>query len=132
MKKQMLTYFSLLILIVVSTYGNGLAQSKQKHLEKLFAGKWVDKTTARCLEISFDDSYATISDWNSSFQKKESGDVYKALLKDGKLVIPEDTDHHAPYSEIVLKNNALIYLTKPIGISGSSSWSKQIFSKTKN
>jgi len=41
--------------------------------------------------------------------------------------MPEDTEFHAPYSEIMLRNNTLIYLTKPITTRKSAQWDKQVF-----
>ncbi|MEJ2901060.1 hypothetical protein [Pedobacter panaciterrae] len=67
-----------------------------------------------------------ITDWTDRIQKPESGDIYKAFLKNGKLIMPEETDHRAPYSEIIFKNNRLIYLTKSIL---PQTWNKEIFTR---
>ena len=129
----MMNYINSLILGMVLLFANGssYAQSKLKPVEKLFAGVWVDNKTSRHLEISFHKGYATIIDWTSNMQKRESGDIYKAFLKNGKLVMPEDTEHHAPYSEIRFKNNTLIYLTKDIGIGKKPLWDKEVFTRKK-
>ncbi len=102
-------------------------QSRQK---KIFGGVWTDKKTTRHLQISFEnDQYATITDWTSKYQKRESGDVYKAFVENGKLIMPEDTEHHASYSEITAENNILIYRTKVVGNGIASSWDKQVFTR---
>lgn len=109
---------------------NSPAQSsKQKQTEKHFEGLWVDKKTTRHLEISFEGGYATIIDWTSKFQKRESADNYKAFLKNGKLILPEDSEHHAAYSEITAKDQTLIYLTKSTEAGKTSIWDKQTFTK---
>ena len=110
--------------------GNSQAQSAPKQNdEKRFAGKWQNKKTSRCLEISFEYGYATILDWTPKLQKRESGDVYRAFLKNGKLIMPEETEHHAPYSEIRLENNKLIYLTKQIETGKTSTFDKIVFTR---
>lgn len=118
--------------ILMTANVNIRAQSKRKQTENRFAGTWLDKKTSRCLEISFQDGYATIIDWTSKVQKQESGDVYKAYLKNGKLIMPEDKEHHAPYSEIIANKNTLIYLTKPMTIAKNSRWDKQVFTRSPN
>jgi len=115
----------LIFLMLTGTSSHGQLPTKQSG--KPFNGIWVDKETTRHLEISFKDGYATIIDWTSKAQKRESGDIYKAFLRKGKLIMPEDTEFHAPYSEIRLKNNKLIYLTKPITNGKTSQWDKQVF-----
>ncbi|ETZ22166.1 hypothetical protein N824_24890 [Pedobacter sp. V48] len=113
--------------------GNNTAQSsKLKQTEKHYEGLWVDKKTTRYLEISFKDGYATIIDWTGKFQKRESGDSYKAFLKNGKLIMPEDTEHHATYSEIIAKDQTLICLTKSIGTGEiSTTWDRQTFTRVR-
>ncbi|EDM37836.1 hypothetical protein PBAL39_15464 [Pedobacter sp. BAL39] len=121
----------LFALLLANQYSRAQSAPAAEHVNKRFIGTWVDKKTTRHLEISFEDGYATIMDWTSKFQKKESGDVYKAFLKDGKLVMPEDTEHHAPYSEILSQDGKLIYLTKPVGIGVGSAWDKQTFVRSR-
>jgi len=127
----MINYIRFLTPLIVLLLANGYTQAQSspstEKNRQLFIGSWIDNKTTRHLEISFDDGYATIIDWTSKFQKKESGDIYKAFLKNGKLVMPEDTEHRAPYSEIISDKGKLIYLTKPIGIEMKSQWDKQIF-----
>lgn len=101
-----------------------------KQAEKIYGGVWTDKKTTRHLQISFgNDQFATITDWTSKYQKKESGDVYKALIKNGKLIMPEDTEHHVSYSEIIAENKILIYRTKVVGNGKALSWDKQVFTR---
>ena len=123
---------SIWLILILITIGNSQAQSNQQQrvkTEKLFTGLWINKQSTRHLEISFNDGYATIIDWTSKFQKRESGDIYKATLKNGKLIMPEDTQHRAPYSEILYKNNYLFYLIKPFGTATTSRWDKQVFAR---
>ena len=101
-----------------------------KQIEKIYGGVWTDKKTTRHLQISFEnDQFVTITDWTSKYQKKESGDVYKALIKNGKLIMPEDTEHHTAYSEITAENKILIYRTKVVGNDKKLSWDKQEFTR---
>jgi len=120
-------HIPLLIVLMLNGSSSHAQSSSKQQEEKLFKGIWVDKKTTRHLEISFENGYANIIDWTSNVQKRESGDIYKAFPKNGKLVMPEDTEFHAPYSEIILKNNRLIYLTKPISNGKTSLWDKQVF-----
>ncbi|TCD01398.1 hypothetical protein [Pedobacter psychroterrae] len=121
------------IIVVLTTTGTSQAQSNQKQtqkqVEKLYSGLWTDKQTTRQLEISFQYGYATITDWTSKFQKRESGDIYQGSIKNGKLIMPEDTQHRAPYSEILYKNNTLIYLTKSIDSGKTLEWDKRVFTR---
>jgi len=81
---------------------------------------WTDKKTIRHLHIYFENDYhATITDWTAKYQKRESG----------KLIMPEDTEHHASYSEITAENNILIYRTKVVGNGKTLSWDKQVFTR---
>lgn len=126
-------YCILFIALLSLMHSHAQSASEVKKAAKIFGGQWVDKKTSRHLHISFneEDEYATITDWTSKFQKQESGDVYKAFVENGKLVMPEDTEHHAPNSEMISKDNKLIYLTKNIGPGGAFTWEKQIFIKDK-
>jgi len=127
MIKYIRSLTTLLVLFLTIGYTQAQSPSAGEHAKRLFTGIWMDQKTTRYLEISFEGDHATIIDWTSKFQKKESGDIYKAFLKNGKLVMPEDTEHRAPYSEIVSDKGKLIYLTKPIGVEMKSKWDKQIF-----
>lgn len=130
----MATYINsfILFMLLLLANGNSPAQSsKPRQAEKHFAGLWVDKKTTRHLEISFKDGYATIIDWTDKFQKRESGDSYKAFLKNGKLIMPEDTEHHGAYSEIIAKDQTLVYLTKSTGAGKASTWDRQTFTRAR-
>lgn len=130
----MATYINsfILFMTLLLAGGNSPAQSsKPKQTEKYFEGLWVNKKTTRHLEISFSDGYATIIDWTSKFQKRECGDSYKAFLKNRKLIMPEDPEHHAAYSEILLKDQKLIYLTKPVGTGKTSTGDTQTFTRAR-
>lgn len=101
-----------------------------KQAEKIYEGVWIDKKTSRHLQISFEnDQFATITDWTSKYQNRENGDVYKAVIKNGKLIMPGDKNHHAPYSEITAENNNLIYRTKVVRNHKKLSWDKQVFTR---
>ncbi|RZJ82145.1 MAG: hypothetical protein EOO20_24665 [Chryseobacterium sp.] len=118
------------IAVLISNLNYAQLSAGTKMAEKLYGGIWTDKKTTRHLQIYFDDdSYATITDWTSRYQKKESGDVYKALIENGKLIMPEDIEHHAPYSEIKVENNMLIYRTKVVGSGKASTWDRQVFTR---
>ena len=128
-----MTYLkSFIVLMLVLLFsGNVDAQSSaNKLLEKRFAGAWVNKKSTRHLEIYFEDGYATIMDWTAKFQKRGSSDVYKAFPENGKLVMPEETEHHAPYSEIIFENNRLIYLTKVSQNGKTITWDRIVFTRS--
>lgn len=46
--------------------------------------------------------------------------------------MPEDKDHHAPYSEITVENNKLIYYTKLNGPGSTVAWDKQVLPMNNN
>lgn len=119
-----------LIAVLVSNLNYAQLSAETKQAEKLYGGIWTDKKTTRHLQIYFEnDRYATITDWTSKYQKRESGDVYKALIENGKLIMPEDTEHHAPYSEIKVENDKLIYRIKVVGSGKASTWERQVFTR---
>jgi len=122
-----------LFLIVLFLYKSSSCEQApltMMQIQKQYGGIWIDKKTSRCLQITFENvSYATITDWTRKYQSRESGDVYRAFVKNGRLVMPEDREHHAPHGEIEVKNNKLIYRTKPNGILKSSTWHKQIYTR---
>ncbi len=128
--KNYIRHIPILFVLMLTGASSQVQSSSKQQVEKLFKGIWVDKITTRHLEISFENGYATIIDWTSKVQKRESGDIYKAFLRNGKLVMPADTEFHAPYSEIILKNNRLIYQTKPMSNGKTSQWDKQVFIKS--
>lgn len=121
------TFFILTALLLADLNTRAQTSTVKKQTGKQFEGLWINKQTTRCLEISFRNGYATIVDWTARLQKRESGDIYKAFLKKGKLIMPEETGHRAPYSEIIIKNNTLIYLSKSMG--ATPIWNKEVFTK---
>ena len=128
-----MTYLkSFIVLILVLLFSGTVdAQSSADNLlKKHFAGAWVNKQSTRHLEIYFEDGYVTIMDWTAKFQKRESSDVYKAFPESGKLVMPEETEHHAPYSEIIFENNRLIYLTKVSQKGKTITWDRIVFTRS--
>jgi hypothetical protein len=122
-----------LFLIILFLYqSNGYSQESVtiRQLQKQYGGTWIDRKTTRCLQITFDNErFATIMDWTRKYQSRESGDVYKAYIKKDTLVMLEDKEHHAPYSEITIENNKLIYRTKSSGILKVSIWDTQVFTR---
>lgn len=96
-----------------------------------FQGAWVNKITDRHLTISIENTgYVTINDWTGKKQTA-SIDAYKAFIKNGKLVMPAETEHHAPYSEIQLRGKALIYITKSVGLNGEKLIERIYFIRSK-
>ena len=117
-----------IMLLPVNTHAQTLHYIRQA--KKAFEGAWVNKKEKRHLRIFIEkDGYVTINDWVSKYQKQENGDAYKAFIKNGKLVMPEDAQHHAPYSELIAKNRTLTYLTKYVDPKGKISLEKLIFVK---
>ncbi len=118
------------IAVLISNLNYAQLSAETKVAEKLYGGIWTDKKTTRHLQIYFEnDQYATITDWTAKYQKRESGDVYKAFIEKGKLIMPEDTEHHASSSEITVENKVLIYRTKVIGSGKASTWDRQVFTR---
>lgn len=89
----------------------------------------MNKETARHLQLSFQGAQVTVLDWNGRLQKSDSGDVYRAILTNGRLVLAEDRLHHAPYSEILLEKDVLVYLTRPISEGGGKVWEREVFTR---
>ncbi|UZJ64766.1 hypothetical protein OKW96_20940 [Sphingobacterium sp. KU25419] len=128
--KKVFLFLIVLFLYKSSSYGQ--APLTMLQIQKQYGGIWIDKKTSRCLQITFEnDSYAIITDWTAKYQSRASGDVYKAFIKNARLVMPEDKEHRAPYSEITVEKNKLVYRTKPNDILKSSTWDKQIFTRKK-
>ena len=117
-----------LMLLPVNTHAQTLHDIRQA--KKTFEGAWGNKKEKRHLRIFVEkDGYVTINDWVSKYQKQENGDAYKALIKKEKLVMPEDAQHHAPYSELTVKNSKLIYLTRYVDLKGKINLERLIFVK---
>lgn len=120
----------LLFFLLAGTDACAQSLSELEAAEKLFGGLWVNKETTRCLQISFGDApHATILDWTRKFQKRESGDVYKAAIRKDRLVMEEDKEYHVPYSEIRVKNDTLLYLTKSLGTGIKTEWDRDVFTR---
>jgi hypothetical protein len=119
---------SLIALFFWNAEGYAQTPAEIKWAKKIFGGPWVDKKTTRHLRIFIEkDEYATINDWTSKFQKQESGDAYKAIIRNGKLIMYEDHEFHAPYSEISIQNNRLVYMTRYKSYDGKTIIEKQFF-----
>jgi hypothetical protein len=119
--------FILLILACLVTF----AQTKTafKEAKKLYEGEWVEKKTKRHISITLQDTdYFLINDWSEAGDGS-SVDAYRAFLKKGKLIMPEDTEHHAPYAELFLKNKRLVYLSKYKDINGKFFYERVAFVK---
>jgi hypothetical protein len=104
--------FIILLLLFLSTNGKAQQALEIKKARALFEGAWVNKKANRHLTIFIEaDGYVTINDWVGS--KRTAGiDAYKAYIKKSKLIMPAEADHHAPYSEMYIKGNQLVYLTQ--------------------
>lgn len=103
----------ILFLFLFFSFTAGMAQSpgEIKRAKLLFEGAWINKKEARHLTIFIeDDGYVTINDWTGN-RKNASVDAYKAFIKNGKLIMHAETEHHAPYSEIRISGKMLIYQT---------------------
>jgi len=96
--------------------------------DKLFSGFWIDRKTSRQLLIGVEkDGYVIINDWTGKMQDRGSADAYTANIKGGKLIMPPDLEHHAPYAEILIQERKLIYLTKFKDITGKPVVTRQTF-----
>jgi len=123
----------LLISVIVSGFFNCEAQTAREisRAKAVFEGAWLDKKNDRHLTISIEDAgYVTINDWTGRKQTA-SIDAYKAYIKNGKLVMPAETEHHAPYSEIQIKGKTLIYITQTVGLKEEKLVEKIYFIKSK-
>jgi hypothetical protein len=100
-----------------------------KQADKIFGGPWVNKKTSRHLRIFLElkEGYFLINDWNSKEQERISGDAYKAFVRNGKLVMPAETEHYAHYSEMIVVNNRLIYITKFKDVTGKMIIDKETY-----
>jgi hypothetical protein len=111
---------------------DGFSQSAVEisRVKKAFGGVWVDAKSTRHLQISVEtDGTVTINDWTSKSQQQESGDAYRAFIKNAKLTMPADPQHHAPYSEMVISDQRLIYLTAIDAPKGKRNFQKQFFAR---
>ncbi|MGY4382986.1 hypothetical protein ACVWYN_000005 [Pedobacter sp. UYP24] len=122
--------FIIVILMLINSAGFAQTPTEIRMAKKVFTGAWVNKKTTRHLTISMEkEGYATINDWTSKYQKQESGDAYKAFIEHGKLIMPAEKEHHAPYSEMTVKNNTLTYVTKFVDFKGKIILEKLLFQR---
>lgn len=81
-------------------------------LNRKYGGTWYSEDEKLYVTFYFEEGfdYATVNGWTGDLDKKENIDAYKAFIKGSKLILPaENSDHHAPYCEIDVKNNILVY-----------------------
>lgn len=113
---------------------NARAQTKLeiKQAKHLYEGDWVNKKSRRHLRIIFEpEGYATVNDWVGKFEAA-SVDAYKAFVKSGKLILPEDKEEHiAPYCELLVKNNVLQYRCKRILLNSNAFTEGESFVKAR-
>jgi hypothetical protein len=122
--------FLLVITLLLLAYTAPAQTVKElKQSDKIFGGPWVNKKTSRHLRIFLElkEGFFLINDWNSKEQERISGDAYKAFLRSGKLVMPAETEHRAPYSEMIVTGKQLIYITKYKGVDGKAFIEKETF-----
>jgi len=101
-----------------------------KKADRLFSGFWVNKKTKRHLSIGVEESeYMLINDWTGNTQETAIVDAYKAFVKGNKLVMPPNSEHHTPYSEMQIINKKLFYITKLKDIEGKSIVEKEVFTR---
>ena len=109
---QRVPFLFVALLLLTGFCGSAQTKAEIAVAKKVFEGRWVNKKAKRHLTISFDtEYYATINDWTGKvIENVNSIDAYKAFVRQGKLVMPEDkTDLRAPYCEIVKQGNTLLY-----------------------
>lgn len=131
----MFLYAALLLPLWLVLTAGATAQTplEIKMADKLFSGFWIDRKTTRHLLLGIEkEGYVLINDWTGKFQNRASADAYKAYIKGAKLVMPPDHEHHAPYAEMQIINNKLVYTTKYKDVKGKEVTNKQVFVKTKN
>jgi len=135
---KVLNYFTFIFFICCIIFGyKGFTQknTELKAAKKLYEGEWVNKKAKRHLTISFDtDDHATINDWHGKWsQENNTIEAYKAFLKQGKLVMPEDkTDLRSPYCEIIKKGNLLLYRCREINTKNTKFVDNIWFVRAKN
>lgn len=119
------------LLMYAACPGAAQTMAEIKHAKTLFEGAWINKKDRRHLTISIEnDGYITINDWVGKW-KGQSVDAYKAFIRKGKLIIPADTDHHGPYSELYRIGNTMVYMTEDNFLSNKTTIEKSIFTRTK-
>ncbi|MGY0034869.1 hypothetical protein [Pedobacter sp. NJ-S-72] len=106
---------ALLTLFILLTVFETEAQVKTEMTaaKKAFEGTWYNKKENRYLNISFDyDDYALINDWVGRSKKSANIDAYKAFPRGGKLILPEEKEHHGAYCEMLISRKRLLYKCK--------------------
>jgi hypothetical protein len=89
------------------------AKAKMEIVKEAFEGTWYNKKENRYLRISFDYSdYALINDWVGRSKNAANIDAYKAFPKGGKLILPEEKEHHGTYCEMLISKKRLLYKCK--------------------
>ena len=89
------------------------AKTEMTRAKKAFEGTWYNKKTNRFLSISFDyGDYALINDWVGRPKNAANTDAYKAFPKGGKLILPEEKEHHGAYCEMLISKKRLLYKCK--------------------
>ena len=126
-----LIFFLIPIFIVCSKNCQAQHPAEIKEAKALFEGAWLNKKTDRHITIFIEeDGYVTINDWTGR-KKGASIDAYKAYITKKKLIMPADTDHHAPYSEILISGKTLVYLTESTGPNDEKLIEKELFVRSK-
>lgn len=107
----------------------------RKDLIQKFGGTWYNETEKLYLTFYFEegDNYATANSWTGSIDIKENIEAYKVFIKDNILILPaENSDHHAPYCEINVEYNKLVYkCNESLNFSDNSLNTKKPISITK-
>lgn len=121
----------------LQTFTNAQAKIEIAQAKKIFDGLWVNAKTKRYIQIFFDADvdYVTINDWTGSADKRRNGniDAYKAIIENGKLVMPaEDGNHQSSYCEMEMINRQLIYRCKGMFADKNKFINKTVFKRVKN
>jgi len=119
-----------MMLLNVPQQVNAQTKSAIRRTKALFEGEWIQKNTKRHLYIEFQpEEYFRIDDWGADTQQFRQGDIYKAFIRQEKLIMPEDKEHRAPYSELLIYNRQLIYVTKFSEGKNKTRLLKEVFTK---
>lgn len=92
---------------------SGTLRAGDAGARKQYEGTWYNRDTRRYLAFFFEDgsNVVTVNDWTGTGVRGAQVDAYKAFLQDdGSLLIPEDTEHHAPSCTLKLQGNKLAYI----------------------
>lgn len=105
--------FMTIFILLFTFSGKSQTLKEIKKIKSLFKGSWSNTKANRHLIVSFEgnDHYATINDWTGN--DRSTADVYKAFIKDDKLVMPKESEEHrAPYCEMIISRNKLLFRCK--------------------